>query len=73
MALAHFHMYGSSSSARDEFIILQRDVARLSEKSLSIQFRMLFGQHALSCFVPWDIWGNSKLVVSNLFVCDKSV
>ena len=79
MTLAHFQMFGSCFSARDEFIILQRGIARLSEKSFRSQFGMLSGPHALdeeiwlsnSDTLSQDIWGSSKLVTSNLLVCDK--
>ncbi len=53
-------------------------MAKISEKSLSIQFGILSGPLALdvetrlSCLntVLGDIEGSSKLVVSSLFVCD---
>ncbi len=54
-------------------------MAKISEKSLSIQFGILCGLLALdvetrlSCLntVLGDIEGSSKLVLSSLFVCDK--
>ncbi len=78
VTLAHFQIQGSCFSTRDEFIILQRGMAKISEKSLSIQFGILSGPLALdvetrlSCLntVLGDIEGRSKLVVSSLFVCD---
>ena len=47
VTLAHFHIQGSCVSARDEFIMLQRGMAKISETSLSIQFGILSGQLAL--------------------------
>ena len=47
VTLAHFHIQGSCFTARDEFIMLQRGMAKISETSLSIQFGILSGQLAL--------------------------
>ena len=67
--LAHFQIQCSCFLARDEFIILQRGMAKISEKSLSIQFGILSGPLALdaetrlSCLntVLGDIEGSSEI------------